>query len=100
MRRIAILGVAMMLAQIAHAGTPTTPNVIDEQMAKDCKFVGMVSSVRLGTSMTKALNGAMEGAMQKAVKLGANAIIIKNSTPQGSFMTVVASAYACPSSPS
>ena len=100
MQRLVILGVALMLAQMAQAGTPTTPNLIDEQMAKDCKFIGMVSSVRMGTSVTKALNGAMESAMQKAIKLGANAIVIKNSTPQGAFMTVLASAYACPSGPS
>ncbi len=81
---------------LAFAKAKVEAVVIDDEAAKSCKFIGVVTSVRLGMNPSKLVNAGLRDAYGKAVKQGGNAVVLKSVTPQGSFMNVVASAYACP----
>ena len=79
------------------ASPPEIPTIrtIDTEQAKSCKFIDTVSAAKLGMGASKTMNSARKAAGKKAMKLGANAIVIKSVQSQGAGVMVIVDAFIC-----
>ena len=84
MIRIILVFAAFATSPAANASgklLPSSVTIITEDQAKACKFLDLVSAMRFALmSANKSQHAALDAALVKAEKAGANAAVIKGLT--------------------